>query len=212
MSEADSTQEATASVPTETEPTPTDTGQTEATTDDLGEVGDQAGFTEGQSEAAPPGSDDQARNERPADLSVEDLVDTLESVSNERDQYLDALRRLQAEFENYRKAVAKRELEAKERANEGLVSDLLPVLDACDGAVANGSEDVALIQSSLVEVLTKLGLTRVDESEVAFDPEIHEAVLTEDGDEDSPVVAEVLRVGYQWKGRTLRAAMVKVRH
>ena len=59
-------------------------------------------------------------------------------MTAERDQYLDASRRLQAEFENYRKAVAKREVEAQERANESLVSEILPVLDACDGALATG--------------------------------------------------------------------------
>lgn len=146
-----------------------------------------------------------------APLDVETLVTTLETVTGERDDYLDALRRLQAEFENYRKAVAKRESDARERANESLVSELLPVLDACDGAVANGSEDVALIQAPLIEVLNKQGLVRLAEAGAHFDPELHEAVMHEDGDGDGPVVAEVLRVGYQWRGRTLRAAMVKVR-
>lgn len=144
-------------------------------------------------------------------MTVESLVSTLEGVTAERDSYLDTLRRLQAEFENYRKAVAKRESDARERANEGLVAELLPVLDACDGAVANGAEDVALIRSTLLDALSKQGLGRLAEAGELFDPELHEAVMHEEGDGSGPVVAEVLRVGYQWRGRTLRAAMVKVR-
>lgn len=149
-------------------------------------------------------------------LTVEDLVESLEQVAVERDGYLDALRRLQAEFENYRKAVAKRESEAKERANEGLVSALLPVLDACDSAVANGATDVALVQNALVDLLAKQGLSRLVPDGEGFDPEQHEAVMHEPADEGNdeptgPVVSQVLRVGYQWKGRTIRAAMVKVK-
>jgi molecular chaperone GrpE len=151
----------------------------------------------------------------PEPLTVEDLVESLEAVTVERDQYLDGLRRLQAEFENYRKAVAKRESEARQRANEGLVTELLPVLDACDAAVNNGAADVALVQNALVEVLAKQGLDRLVPEGEAFDPERHEAVMHEpsDGSEETsgPVVSAVLRVGYQWKGRTVRAAMVKVK-
>lgn len=145
-------------------------------------------------------------------ISVEDLVVDLERVSHERDDYLDALRRLQAEFENYRKAVAKRESDARERANEGLVGQMLPVLDACDGALNHGSEDVGPIRSSLLEALAKQGLERIAPEEEAFDPERHEAVMHEPSEAgEGPVVAEVLRVGYAWRGRTLRPAMVRVR-
>ncbi|MEZ5225805.1 MAG: nucleotide exchange factor GrpE [Acidimicrobiales bacterium] len=147
-----------------------------------------------------------------ADITVEDLVANLEAVTAERDNYLDGLRRLQAEFENYRKAVAKRELEARERANEGLVAELLPVLDACDGAVANGADDVAPVRVSLLEILAKQGLERIEESGTPFDPEQHEAVMHEPSDDDSgPLVSQLLRVGYRWKGRTVRPAMVQVR-
>jgi molecular chaperone GrpE len=145
-------------------------------------------------------------------LSVEDLVADLERVASERDQYLDALRRLQAEFENYRKAVTKRELDARERANEALVGELLPVLDACDGAVLHGADDVVPVRASLLDTLGKQGLERIEPSGDVFDPERHEAVMHEPSDDDGgPVVIEVLRVGYGWRGRTLRPAMVRVR-
>lgn len=147
-----------------------------------------------------------------AAISVEDLVADLERVSVERDQYLDASRRLQAEFENYKKQVAKRESEARERANDSLIGELLPVLDAFDGALANGAEDVAPMRGTFLDALSKQGLERIEPVDDAFDPNLHEAVMHEPGDEaDGPVVAEVMRAGYVWKGRVLRPAMVKTR-
>ena len=146
------------------------------------------------------------------EISVEDLVQDLERVSAERDQYLDASRRLQAEFENYRKQVAKREAEAKERANEGLVNEILPVLDACDGALASGATDVEPVRAALFDALVKQGLDRIDDPESPFDPARHDAVMHEpDEGGNGPVVAEVMRAGYSWKGRVVRPAMVRVR-
>ena len=147
-----------------------------------------------------------------AEISVEALVIDLERVSAERDQYLDASRRLQAEFENYKKQIAKREADTRERANDSLVGELLPVLDAFDGALASGAEDLAPMRSTFLETLAKQGLERIDPVEDAFDPNLHEAVMHEAGDEtDGPVVTEVMRAGYVWKGRVLRPAMVKTR-
>ncbi len=148
----------------------------------------------------------------PSAISVEDLVADLETVTAERDRYLDAVQRLQAEFENYRKAVAKRELDARERANQGLVNELLPILDACDGAVVNGAGDVAPIRTSLLEALVKQGLERIEDEGAPFDPEQHEAVMHEPSDDGSgPSISQLLRVGYRWKGRVVRPAMVQVR-
>lgn len=151
-------------------------------------------------------------------VTVEDLLQHLERVTverdqmnAERDQYLDTSRRIQAEFENYRKQVAKREIETRERAAESLVSELLPVLDACDGALASGVSDVEPVRTALVDVLTKKGLARIDTAEEPFDPAKHDAVLHEPGEGDGPVVAEVMRAGYSWNGRVVRPAMVRVR-
>lgn len=162
----------------------------------------------------PWGDEDLADDDELADdivITVEDLVADLEVVAKERDDYLDALRRLQADTENYRKAVAKREADAKERSNEGLVIQLLPVLDACDGAVSNGTTDVEPVRASLLDVLTRMGLERIDDTDVTFDPEQHEAVMHEPSDDGTgPVVSQLLRVGYRWKGRVVRPAMVQV--
>ena len=131
-------------------------------------------------------------------------------LAAERDDYLDQLRRLQADFENYRKRVLKQQEATAERATEGLVADLLPVLDACDAAAQHGDDAAGPIAKALAEVLEKQGLVKLAPEGETFDPNHHEAVAHEPGDGES-VVTEVLRPGYVWKGRVLRPAMVRVR-
>jgi molecular chaperone GrpE len=136
----------------------------------------------------------------------------LASVLAERDQYLDSLRRLQADFENYRKRIAKQEADHLARAAEALVASLLPVLDACDAALGHGAEDVRPVADALFGVLEREGLERLDPEGKPFDPAEHEAVVHEPGDGDGgQVVSDVMRAGYRWKGRVLRPAMVRVR-
>ncbi len=79
--------------------------------------------------------------EEAAEVLEADLFAVLATeLAAERDDYLDQLRRLQADFENYRKRVLKQQEETAERATEGLVADLLPVLDACDAAAQHGDD------------------------------------------------------------------------
>ena len=148
-------------------------------------------------------------------------ISELAQVELQRDEYLDALQRLQADFENYRKRVARSSDDAAQRAAGALVSSLLPVLDALDLAAAHfasssGDEVAALHQSRslLLDSLVKQGLERVADAEVVFDPQIHDAVAHVVGDDDgdtTQVVDEVLRAGYRWKGNVLRPAMVRVK-
>jgi molecular chaperone GrpE len=145
--------------------------------------------------------------------SVEELIEALEATTAERDEYLDLARRTQAEFENYRKRVANQAADDIARATAGLVEQLLPVLDACDGAIVHGSAEVEPIFAALLQSLEKQGLARIDPAGDAFDPNLHEAVMHEpaaDGDEGT-VVSDVMRPGYAWKGLVIRPAMVKVR-
>ena len=137
----------------------------------------------------------------------------LELLAAERDQFKDIALRLQADFENYRKRVSSQQSDDVDRATGKLAESLLAVLDACEAAFAHGVEGVEPIWSQLMGVLAKHGLQAMDIAEQAFDPALAEAVLHEPGDTDvaAPVVSEVLRTGYQWKGKVLRPAMVKVR-
>ena len=151
--------------------------------------------------------------------AVETPLDPRSEVERERDEYLDSLQRLQADFENYRKRVARSSDDAATRASGDVVVKLLPVLDALDLAQAHfassTSDEAAALEQSralLLDTLAKEGLTRIDVVGVAFDPQVHDAVAHvpgEDG-ESTQVVDDVLRAGYKWKGAVLRPAMVRV--
>jgi molecular chaperone GrpE len=134
----------------------------------------------------------------------------LELLLAEREQYLDAYRRAQADFENYRKQAQKRQEDAVVRSLGSFVEKLLPVLDACDAALAHGATEVEPVLAALYGALGKEGLERIDPKGAAFDPAEAEAVLHEPGEGGEQVVSEVLRAGYRWRGRVLRPAMVKV--
>jgi len=151
-------------------------------------------------------------------------VDPLTAALSERDEYLDSLRRLQAEFENYKKRVAKQQADQVARAAASLVDKLLPVLDALDLATDHvGDNDSAeakalVAASSLLQgVLAKEGLERIDPVGQEFDPNAHEAVGQVPAPDDAgptgsgePLVAQVMRAGYRWHGTVVRPAMVMV--
>src|SRR3954447_940337 len=139
----------------------------------------------------------------------ESEVDTL---TREVAQFKDTALRLQADFENYRKRVTAQQADEIDRAAGKIVESLLPGLGAGEAAFSHGAEGVEPIWSQLMGVLQKQGLEALDLAGKPFDPALADAVLHEDGEgaEGGPVVSDVLRTGYSWKGRTLRAAMVKV--
>ena len=117
----------------------------------------------------------------------------LAQLSGERNELVDTLRRVQADFENYRKRVLREQTSLVERATERLVEDLLPVLDSFDGALGSlaGSDSpeaekvrngVVGIRTQFVSVLEKAGLERIEADGTPFDPNEHEAVLQDEGD------------------------------
>jgi molecular chaperone GrpE len=173
-----------------------------------------------------PGSADTAES-GPGPESQTILTDVF-ALTKERDEFLGALQRLQADFENYRKRVLRQQEEQSARAAVDLVSKLLPVLDTLDLAQAHlvrdeegepGHDGQALLQAraQLLDALKKEGLVVVDEVGVPFDPEIHDAVAhspaetDEDDGSAGTVVDEVLRAGYRWRSQMLRPAMVRVK-
>lgn len=143
---------------------------------------------------------------------AEELVEyDIETLLKERNEFKDIALRLQADFENYKKRVATQQQDEVDRATGRIADALLPVLDACEAAFTHGVDGVEPIWSALIGSLSKQGLVALDLVDKPFDPAVAEAVVHEEGDGGEPVVVEVLRTGYQWKGRVLRAAMVKVR-
>lgn len=141
---------------------------------------------------------------------LERLISDVERLTAERDKHLDEARRLAADFANFRKQTDKRQAEMAGQAGAGLLERLLPVLDACDSAAQQGADDVVPIRDMFRDFLVREGLEIVDTVGAEFDPNVHEAVLREEGDGETQVVAEVLRSGYVLHGHVLRAAMVKV--
>lgn len=140
-----------------------------------------------------------------------DVADDVAALLAERDQFKDIALRLQADFDNYRKRMATQQADEVQRATGKMAEALLPVLDACEAAFVQHPAEVEPVFNLLLGELRKLGLEGMNLLEQPFDPNLAEAVMHEPGDGAETVVSEVLRSGYTWKGRVLRAAMVKVR-
>lgn len=146
-----------------------------------------------------------------ADAEAEiDVADIAEIVA-ERDQLREMAVRLQADFENYRKRTAAQAAGDVDRATSRLAEALLPVLDAAEAAFIRHPDEVGPVLNLLLAELAKHGLETLDLDGEPFDPEIAEAVAHEPGGGGDVVVAEVMRSGYRWRGKTLRAAMVRTR-
>jgi molecular chaperone GrpE len=150
---------------------------------------------------------DEVLTEEAATLVEHDI----DAVLAERDEFKDIALRLQADFDNYRKRMSAQQADEIDRATGRIAESLLPVLDACEAAFAHGADGVEPVWSSLMGALQRQGLEALDITGKPFDPAVAEAVMHEAGDGGEPVVAEVLRTGYLWKGKVLRAAMVRVK-
>ncbi|MGB7877378.1 MAG: nucleotide exchange factor GrpE [Ilumatobacteraceae bacterium] len=129
----------------------------------------------------------------------------------EREEYKGLAQRIQADFDNYRRRAAAQSLAEADRASGRLAEALLPVLDAAEAAYLRHPEEVGPLLNQMLVELKKHGLETLDLEGKPFDPEFAEAVAHEPGDGGEPIVAEVLRSGYTWKGKVLRAAMVKTK-
>jgi molecular chaperone GrpE len=143
--------------------------------------------------------------------------DELVRALRERDEYLDALQRLKAEFDNYRKRVARDQQELAARAHERLVRALVPVLDDLERALeaaaeheeAKLEEGVRLVYRSLADLLAREGLVEV-ETGGKFDPHSQEALLAQPSDAEEGTVIQVLQKGYKLGDLVVRPARVVI--
>ena len=143
--------------------------------------------------------------------------DDVAALQAERDELVDRLQRLAAEFDNFRKRAAREQGEVLKRGNERLVKELLPVLDdlgrALDAAEehqeAQLEEGVRLVHRSLASLLAREGLAEI-ETDGKFDPHVHEALLSQPSDEEEGTVIEVVQKGYKLGDKVLRPARVVV--
>jgi molecular chaperone GrpE len=158
---------------------------------------------------------------KPTRADLEKQVSSLEEraalLQKERDEHLDDLKRVAAEFENYRKRVARDQASLAARAHERLVKELLPVLDDLERALDAASEHeeaklgegVRLVHRELHDALAKEGLAEI-ETNGRFDPHVHEALLSQPSDKDEGAILEVLQKGYRLGDRVLRPARVVI--
>ena len=146
-----------------------------------------------------------------------ELAERLAEVERERDEYLDDLKRVAAEFENYRKRAARDQESLVARAHERLAKELLPVLDDLERALEAGAgheeakleEGVRLVHRELSEAFAKEGLVEI-ETNGKFDPHVHEALLSQPSEQDDGAILEVLQKGYRLGDRVLRPARVVI--
>jgi molecular chaperone GrpE len=159
-------------------------------------------------------SDTAAEPTSEADRTLEERVALLES---ERDEAVDHLKRVAADFDNYRKRAARDQESLVARAHERLVKELLPVLDNLERALDAGerheesklAEGVALVARELRSALEREGLLEID-TDGKFDPHVHEALLTQPSEAEEGEVIEVLQKGYRLGDRVLRPARVVI--
>jgi molecular chaperone GrpE len=171
--------------------------------------------TSSQQEGEDPGTVVDNKPEEPGgDGQEARLAEELEAARRERDEYLDALRRLKAEFENSRKRQERERTRILETASERLVAELLPVLDNLDRALeAEGDihEGVHAIRDQLVAALGKEGLLPVASDGQPFDPNVHEAVMSQPSDEyEEGTILQTFQRGYLLNGKPIRPAKVVV--
>ena len=161
---------------------------------------------------------EEVETEETAETCDSEETTNTEAVETKEDEELNAkYMRLMADFQNYKRRTEKEKSDIYAYANEKLVSELLNVIDSFERALEHGEADESFVQGMgnifkmLKGVLEKSGLEEVEALGVEFDPNFHNAVMTEDSDEyESGFVTEVLQKGYKLNGKVIRPSMVKV--
>jgi molecular chaperone GrpE len=155
--------------------------------------------------------------EAAAEKSLEELEERVALLERERDELIDDLKRVAADFDNYRKRALRDQEALVVRAHERLVKELLPVVDDLERALvaaeeheeARLEEGVRLVHRELRDVLSKEGLVEI-ETDGEFDPHVHEALLTQPSAEEDGAILQVIQKGYRLGDRVLRPARVVV--
>ena len=152
------------------------------------------------------------------ELDVQDLLARLQDAERDHEKVMDDLRRVAADFDNYRKRVAREQSQLYARAGERVVAKLLPVLDDLERALeaaeyheeARVLEGVTMTKDALAGVLASEGVVEID-ADGPFDPHVHEALLTQPAEGvESGHVVQVVQRGYRIGDVVLRPARVVV--
>ena len=156
----------------------------------------------------------------PTEVSVEDVPaeDKTAELEAQLQEKSDRILRLQADFENFRRRTAKEKEELAAVITQNILTDLLPLLDNFERAMAVEQSDVEAFQKGVEMIYTQLrevmvghGLEGIEAEGKPFDPNLHQAVMrVENPDVEDGTITQVLQKGYQAKGRVIRPAMVQV--
>ncbi|MDR1954588.1 MAG: nucleotide exchange factor GrpE [Candidatus Methanoplasma sp.] len=144
----------------------------------------------------------------------EEKEDALAEANAKAEEYLNIARRLQADFDNFRKRTEKENEEFRKFAAAGMTKSMLTIADDMDRALGTAEEETELvagirgIRNNLMKILEENGLTEIS-TDCKFDPNIHEALCTVEGDADGDI-AEVFQKGYRMNDRIIRYPKVKV--
>ena len=186
---------------------------------DEAEAAENAGTADADAETADaPEGAESADGAAEAAESAEDLqkkVETLAAALQEKDN---RLKRLQADFENFRRRTSKEREEIGNVVTQELLKSLLPIVDNFDRAMATEQQDgkafqkgVEMIYTQLGETLKNVGLEPIETEGQKFDPNFHQAVMrVENPDLDDDTIAQELQKGYIVKGKVIRPSMVQV--
>lgn len=145
---------------------------------------------------------------------TEEVVDPLKQAQDQAQQYLDIARRLQADFDNYRKRSQREMEDFKKYATSNIIGEMLTIVDDLDRALGIAGEETEFVKgimgvrANLVKLLEANGLKEIP-TDAGFDPNLHEALCMVEGDEDN-AIAETYLKGYTLNGRVLRHSKVKV--
>jgi len=201
----------------------------------VGGAGPARGFSQEGRSGGPPA--ESARPDRPDDAVSTDpeleqdlgaefefrgdqLEAELEAAREEAGRHLETAQRLQAEFDNYRKRMAREQEDAVKRAGQRIIMEVLPVLDNLERAVAHAEEaggpsdltdGVRMVLQQMLDVFAKEGVERIEPEGQPFDPNEHQAVgQAERDDVPEGTCVDMYQCGYRMHGRVLRPAAVVV--
>jgi molecular chaperone GrpE len=158
-------------------------------------------------------------DEESVEFEAGEVESELDEARRRAEEYLNDLRRVAADFDNFRKRVARDAESQAARAHEGVVGELLPVLDNLERALdadshheeAKVAEGVKLVHQQLTDVLTRRGLREIAAVPgEPFDPHVHEALSHRPSEFPEGAIAEVWQRGYTLGDRVMRAARVVV--
>ena len=163
--------------------------------------------------------DKKLNKEETEEKQEQPLEELLRKKDEEIQSYIDRLKRLQAEFENYKKRVLRDMASLEERVSDREVLDFLPLYDNLERAFASYSgnndaqsfiEGIERIFAQFDQILKQKGITPIEAEGALFDPALHEALLSVESDQEPNVILEEFERGYLRRGRVLRPSKVKV--